>query len=87
MPGEIGAHLGGRAIAVVGERLDDHRDAARAVTFVADLLVILALAANPLFDRALDVLRHRFAPGGIDRRAEARGFIAGSGVPPFSAER
>ena len=37
--GERGAHLGRGAVAVVGQRLDDHRDAARAVALVAHLLV------------------------------------------------
>ena len=36
---EGGAHLGGGAVAVVGQRLDDDRRAARAIALVADLLV------------------------------------------------
>ena len=35
---EGGAHVGGGAVAVVGQRLDDHRDAVRAVALVDHLL-------------------------------------------------
>ena len=44
--GERGADVGRGAVAVVGQGLDDHRDAAGAVALVADLLVGLALAAG-----------------------------------------
>ena len=61
--GKVGADIGRGAVAVVGQRLDNDRDAARAVAFVTDLVVIIALAAERLFDRALDVvLRHVFLP-------------------------
>ena len=46
--GEGGAHIGRGAVAVVGQRLDDQRDAARAVAFVADLFVVLGVAADAL---------------------------------------
>src|ERR1700730_10300326 len=85
MLGEVGAHLGGGAVAVVGERLDDHRDAARRVALVADHLVILALAALRFFDRALDiVLLHVFRARRANMAARRRGFIAGSGRPIFA---
>ena len=58
--GEGGAHLARGAVAVVGQRLDDDRDAARAIALVAHLLVSLAVAAaGAALDRAIDrVLRH-----------------------------
>src|SRR6185369_15039525 len=54
------ADLGGGAVAVVGHRLDDQRDAARTVAFVRDFLVRGAFElAGAAFDGALDVvLRH-----------------------------
>ena len=42
---KVGAHFAGGAVAVVGQRLDDDGDAARAVALVADLVVVLAVAA------------------------------------------
>src|SRR5205085_1772721 len=55
------------------ERFDDERHTARAVTLVADLVVVLGVAALPLLDRALDVvLRHRLLLGGKDGGAKAR---------------
>ena len=56
--GDGGAHLGRGAVAVVGEALDEDRDAARAVGLVGDLLVgrrVAELAAAAL-DRAVDVV-------------------------------
>ena len=71
-PGEGRAHFAGGAVAVIGQDLDDHRDAARPVAFVADLLVALAIAAGGLLDRALDiVLRHVLGAGGNDGGAQA----------------
>ncbi|MCY1172893.1 hypothetical protein D9M73_130370 [compost metagenome] len=71
--GHAGAHVGGGAVAVVGERLDDQRNAAGAEAFVADFLVILGVALRRLVDRALDiVLGHRLRLGGVDRHAQAR---------------
>jgi hypothetical protein len=68
-----GAHIGGGAVAIVGQRLDDQRDAARAEALVADLFVILAVALARLVDRALDiVLGHRLRLGRGDRGAQAR---------------
>src|SRR5437763_1454907 len=40
--GEGGAHLAGGAVAIVGQRFDDDRHAARPVTFVAHLFISLA---------------------------------------------
>src|SRR3546814_9281865 len=51
-----GAHVGDGAVAVVGQRLDDQRNAAGAEAFVADFLVILAVALRCLVDRALDIV-------------------------------
>ena len=46
--GEDRAHFAGGAVAVVGQRLDDHRDAARPVALVADLVVALGVGALTL---------------------------------------
>ncbi len=59
----------GGAVAVVGQRLDDDRDAARAVALVADLLVVgVVVAAGGALDRALDVV--------LGHVGRARGAIA-----------
>ena len=55
--GEHRADLGGGPVAIVGLRLDEDRDAARAVALVDDLLELLGVAAaGRLVDRALDVV-------------------------------
>ena len=59
MLGEGGAHLAGGAVAVVGQHLDNDRDAAGTVTFVADFVIAFGVAALRLLDGAIDiVLRH-----------------------------
>ena len=71
--GEVGADVGGRAVAVVGHRLDDDGRASGPVALVADLVVILRIAAGRLVDGALDVvLGHVLGAGGEDRGAQAR---------------
>ncbi len=71
--GEGRADVGGGAVAVVGQGLDDDGDAARAVAFVADFVVVLAVGAGGLLDGALDiVLRHRLGLGVLDRQAQTR---------------
>src|SRR5580692_10059843 len=68
--GEVGADVGRRAVAVVGRCLDDYGETARTVALVANLVVILTLAADRLLHRALDrVLRHVLLAGGDDRGA------------------
>src|SRR5271156_7013840 len=63
--GEGRPHLAGRAVAVVGQHLDDDGDAAGAVALVAGFLIALRIAAGRLLDGALDiVLRHVFGAGG-----------------------
>ena len=70
--GKDRADVGRGAVAVVGQRLDDQRDAGRAEALVADFLVILGVAARRLVDRALDiVLGHRLRLGGEHRRRGA----------------
>src|SRR3546814_18890907 len=66
--------LRGGAIAVVGERVDDHRHAARAVALVPHLLVIgVVTATGTLLDRPLAVvLRHVLLAGRLDRRPQRR---------------
>src|SRR3546814_2267716 len=52
---EGGAHLAGRAVAIVGQRLDDDGDAAGAVAFVAHLFIVgVVLAAGRTLDGPLD---------------------------------
>src|SRR4030095_10905188 len=60
------------AVAVVGERLDQHADAAGAVALVEDLLeVVAAELARALLDGALDrVLRHVLGARLLDRVRE-----------------
>ena len=71
--GEIRAHVGGGAVAVVGHGFDDDGRAAGPVALVADLLVGLGVAALRLLDGALDiVLRHVLGAGGQDGGAQAR---------------
>ncbi len=68
-----GAHGGGGAVAIVGQRLDDDRAAARAVAFVTHFLIAFAVLRAGLVDRALDVvLGHRLRLGGIDGQPQAR---------------
>src|SRR5581483_4436577 len=65
--------LGGGAVAVVGERLDDHRDALRAVALVdhGRELGRVGPLACALGDRTLDVvLRHRVGARLLDRVLE-----------------
>src|SRR5581483_945050 len=60
------------AVAVVGQGLDDDGDAAGAAAFIADLVIILGIAADRFLDGALDiVLGHGFRLGGDDGRAQA----------------
>src|SRR3546814_20405557 len=69
------ALLAGGAVAVVGQRLDDHGDAAGAIALVAHLFVIVGtVAAGAALDGALDgILRHVGGAGGLDRgRSEER---------------
>ena len=54
--GEDRAHLACRAVAVVGERLDDHADAAGAEALVAHLLVVGAAGLQALLDGPLDIV-------------------------------
>ena len=71
--GKRRAHVGGGAIAVVGQRLDDERHACGAVAFVAHFFVVIAFVGRGLVDRALDiVLGHRLRLGRVDRSAQAR---------------
>src|SRR5690606_79604 len=69
--GEGGADAGRGAVAIVGQRLDDQGDAAGAVAFVADFLVILAPGRRGLVDRALDiVLGHGLRLGVVHRQTQ-----------------
>ena len=81
------ADVGGRAVAVVGERLDVDRDAARAVALVDDLVVAAASAPAPnafLIAASILSLGRRvdfaFVDGGRERRV-----VLGIRVPPVFA--
>ena len=51
------AHVARGAVAVVGQRFDDHRDTGGAVALIGDGFVFLAVVgAGGLFDDALDVV-------------------------------
>ena len=70
---EAVAHLGDGAITVVRQRLDDDRGAARAVTFVLDLVELFTVArgAAALGDCTFDVVvRHVDGAGALDGEAE-----------------
>ena len=70
---EGGADRGGGAVAVVGQRLDDHAYAAGAEALVADVLEIVGVGALGLLDRPLDVVAgHGLGAGVVDRQAQAR---------------
>ena len=81
--GEGRADVGGGAVAVVGQRLDDHRDAGRAVALVAHLGVVRRPPAAPA---AFLIARSTVSFGMLASRAAAtaarsRGLAAGSGRP------
>src|SRR4029453_11333246 len=76
--GEDRAHFAGGAVAIVGQGLDDHRNAARAIALVANLVVAFGVGALRLLDRPLDIiLLHVLAPRSL-------GLKAGSGSPSFA---
>src|SRR5215218_2243420 len=69
---EGGADVGRGAVTIVGERLDDDRDAARAKALVANFFVAFGVRARCLVDRPLNVvLGHRLRLGREDGRAQA----------------
>ena len=72
---------------IVGEREDQDRDAARAVTLVHDLLILDAFeVACAFLDGALDVLlRHRCSACAVSMAVRSRGLPAGSPPPIFAA--
>ena len=70
---EGGAHVGGGAVAVVGQRLAENADTCRAVALVGDRLVVgrVLARAERLVDSGLDlVLRQRVALGLFDCRCK-----------------
>ncbi len=69
------AHVGPSTVAIVGQSVDQDRDATRAVALVEDCLdrVGLTALARAFGDRALDVvLRHRRRLGLGDRERQRR---------------
>ena len=86
--GEQVADLRPGAVAVVGHRLDEHRDAARAVALVDDGLPVLGVraGAGALGDRPLDVvLGHRGVLGLLHGERRARRCRSGRPPPSFAA--
>ena len=70
---ECRAHIGCGAVAVVGQCLNDDRNAAGAIAFIAHFIIAFRVAARCLIDCALDIiLGHRLCLGRIDRKAKAR---------------
>ncbi len=70
---ESEAYVGRGAVAVVGQRLDDQRNAARTEALVADFLIGIRVAARRLVDRAFDIiLGQAFLACGDHRRTQAR---------------
>ena len=70
---EIGADFRCRAVAVIGQRLDDDSNATGRIPFIADFLVILGVATRRLLDRALNIiLRHVFRTRRLNGGAQAR---------------
>jgi di/tricarboxylate transporter len=79
------AHGRRGAVAVVGHRLDDHRHAVGAVALVADLLVVVALAALAfLIARSITSLGTDCALASLTA-SRRRGFLSGSGSPILAA--
>jgi hypothetical protein len=74
MLGEDAPHVAGSAVAVVGQRFDDHRNAVWAVTLVTDLLIgLAAILTRAAFDGAIDrVLGHVGVARGDHSGAQAR---------------
>ena len=73
--GEGGAHIGGGAVAVIGQRLAEHRHTRRAVALVDDGLVVRGIlaGAESLVDGGLDlVLGHGVALGLLDSGGQRR---------------
>ncbi len=71
--GEDRAHLARRTVAVVGQGLDDHADAASTEALVAHRLIIGATRLLALLDRPLDiVLRHVHRARRLDRASQPR---------------
>ena len=65
--GEQRADVGGGAVAVVGQRLNDDSDTTRAITLVAHVVIVLGIAADRLLDGTLDiVLGHALGPRILD---------------------
>ena len=76
MFGKKRAHIAGGAVAVVGHRLDNHRNTIGPIAFIADLFIGLALATNSLLDCPFDiVLGHRLALGLFHRQTQAGVFL------------
>ncbi len=71
--GEDGANVGGRAVAVVCQRFDDNRRAARTVTFVTHVIVVFSICTGRLLDGAVDVvLWHRLRFGVLNCQTQRR---------------
>ncbi len=84
--GEEGADFRGGAVAVVGQRLDDDGDAARAVALVADLVIGgVVLAAGAALDRAFHRVADMLDWRARNMAARSRGLALGSAWPVLAA--
>ena len=81
---KVVAHIGGGAVAVVGEGFHDHGHAAGAVAFVGDALIVVVVAlAGGLLDDPLDVVVGHVGSLGLGNGVLAGlEFAAGSALPP-----
>ena len=65
------AHVGSRAVAVIGQGLDHNGDAAGAVALVGDCLILRLIATLGALDDTLDVVvRHTVGLGLGDQRSQ-----------------
>jgi len=70
---EEGANLAGGAVAIIGQRLHDHADAAGREALVTHLNIILAASFLALLDGALDIIfRHVLRARRKHSRTQAR---------------
>ena len=71
-----GPHGGGGAVAIVRHRLNNDSHATRAIAFVANFFVIIALSAHGFLDRTLDhILGHRLGLGFFYGQPQAGIFV------------
>ena len=82
---ERGAHIGGGAVAVVGERLAQHGDAGRTVALVYDGLVVRGVLAGTerLVDGDFDLILRQGVALGLFDSGRKRRVVVGVRVAAF----